>query len=75
MIRRRARLENMAIVPASQLPFKEEWRRMASALPPGEALFVVPIAETPLKKSMRQVAATLRARGCAISAIPEKLLD
>jgi hypothetical protein len=31
----RARLDNIAIVPASMLPFKESWQKVANGLPEG----------------------------------------
>lgn len=60
---RRLRSDNLVLVPASQLPFKEEWARVASGLPPREALVVVPEAETPLKQMARAVVPQMRAKG------------
>lgn len=66
---RRLRSENLTLVPASQLPFQDEWRRVANDLPAGSVLFVVPADETPIKRSMRSVARTLRRQGRRIAAI------
>lgn len=35
---RKARLDNIAIVPASMLPFKEAWLKVANKLPQGAVL-------------------------------------
>ena len=35
---RKARLDNIAIVPASQLPFKDIWQHVANTLPQGSIL-------------------------------------
>ncbi|MDP9472353.1 MAG: hypothetical protein M3Q71_17070 [Chloroflexota bacterium] len=53
----------VALMPASLLPFKQVWQRLARALPPGTALIVVPEEETPLRRSLRRVARQLRQRG------------
>jgi hypothetical protein len=67
---RRARLDNITLVPASLLPFKEQWHQLANSMPTGEVLFVVPEDETPLRQTMRQLVPQLRARGRHITAIP-----
>ena len=67
--RNKVRLDTIVILPASMLPFRAEWKRLAAELEPDGALFVVPTAETPLKQTMRQVATTLRHRGHSISAV------
>ncbi len=61
--------DNLTLVPASLLPFKDEWQRIANDLPKGSALFVVPDDDTPLRRRMRSVALHLRRRGRRISAV------
>lgn len=61
-MKRRATSDNFVVVPASQLPFREQWRRLADELPPHNVMFVVPASEIPLKRSMR-MAVDLRRRG------------
>ncbi len=63
------RSDNLTVVPASQLPFKQKWQTIANRLPQGTVLFVVPSQELPVKTSMRRVALTLRARGRLIGAV------
>lgn len=60
---RRDRLDNLALVPANFLPFKEQWQQVANVLPDGDALFLVPISDSPLRRSMMKVAAQWRSRG------------
>jgi hypothetical protein len=69
MRRRYVQFHNPALVPASLLPFKDEWQHLADSLAPGDALLVIPATETPLKGSMRKVASTLRARGRTIATV------
>ncbi len=63
-----ARGDNLTVLPASMLPFKSEWQRLANKLPEGNVLFVVPEEDTPGGKSMRRVARHLGGRGRQISA-------
>lgn len=67
---RRLWSDNLVLVPASQLPFKDEWERIANGLPTGEALLVVPSNETPLKHMARALVPHLRAQGRHVTAIP-----
>ncbi len=63
------RSDNLAFVPASMLPFKEDWQRLANGLPHGNALFVVPDGESPIRNSMRSVAVQLLKHGLRVSAV------
>lgn len=63
MIRGRARSDTITLVPACELPFRDEWQAIANGLPLGAVLFVVPDHETTSKRTMRQVAAGFRAQG------------
>jgi hypothetical protein len=69
---KRLRSDNLLLAPASELPFKDEWHRLAHSLPAGSMLFVVPADETPMKHRMREIAATLRHQGRRIAAVPSK---
>lgn len=48
---RKARLDNIAIVPASQLPFKNIWQAKANTLPIGSVL----LYHFPKHKSFQQI--------------------
>lgn len=67
--RRRVRSDNLVVMPASLLPFKKEWQRIANSLPQGGTLLVVPDKEVPVRRSMRRVAAHLYARGRRVASI------
>ncbi len=61
--------DTITLVSASQLAFRGKWRRIATCLPAGSALFVVPTDETPMKRSMRKVAETLHQQGWRIVSV------
>jgi len=61
--------DHVVLMPASFLRFRNEWRRIANALPRDEALLVVPNEGTALRASMRDVAWALRLRGIRVSAV------
>lgn len=71
---KRARLDNITLVPASLLPFKKRWQQLAGELPAREALFVVPEGETPLRQTMRRLVPQLRASGRHVTALSAKQL-
>ena len=64
----RARTDTITLVPASLLPFKEQWQPLARSLPTGAALLVVPDTETPLRRTMRRLVPQLRAQGRHVTA-------
>ncbi|MDP9366673.1 MAG: hypothetical protein M3Q03_00105 [Chloroflexota bacterium] len=66
---RRIRPDTVTLVPASLLPFKQEWQRLARALPPGSTLIVVPAADSPLCRSMQRVAVQLREGGHRVTTV------
>lgn len=68
----RVQSDNLAFVPATLLPLRADWQRVANALPAGSALFVVPSAETPLKQVMRRVAWSCQHRRHPVAAISYK---
>ena len=65
-----AALENLALVPASLLPHKAIYQRLANQLPAGAVLVVLPDEDTPERRSLQEAAARLRAKGHAIATIP-----
>ena len=68
MMHGRLRSDTPTMIPASELPFREEWRLIANALPRGAVLFVVPEGETASKQSMPRLAARVRSQGRPIYA-------
>lgn len=70
--RRHVQFDNIALVPASALPFKDEWQTIANALPRGDALLLVPEADSPMRRSLVSVAEQLRRRGHRVAAVGAK---
>lgn len=63
------RSDNITLIPASQLPLREEWAKIAHGLQAHDVLLVVPAGETPLKQVARALVPQLRARGRHVTAI------
>jgi len=61
--------DNLTLIPASQLPFRDEWRRLAAALPAGEILMIVPSGSGQLRGVMHVLSPALRERGRHITTI------
>jgi hypothetical protein len=57
------RLDNIAVVPASLLPFKEQWQQVANGLPAGSTLLVLPPPLTRPRVILERLAVRLRAAG------------
>ena len=70
---RRALSDNLVLIPASQLPFKDEWERIAHGLPAREVVMVIPSTETPFKRVARALVPQLRAHGRHVTAIATDL--
>jgi hypothetical protein len=56
-------LDNLALVPASELASLAEWQRRARALPDGETLLVIPSGNERLQAVGRQVQRSQSQRG------------
>ncbi len=68
--RHHVKLDNIALLPASLLPFRDELQAIANTLPQGAVLFVVPDEDTPIRESMRRrVVGQLRARGHRVTVV------
>ncbi len=64
---RKAKLDNLALVPASLLPFKEQWQEVANSKAEEEVLIVLPTVEQRSRRVVEQVAAQLREKGHAVT--------
>ncbi len=62
------KLDNVALVPGSLLPFKNEYQQIANRLPKGEILIVLP-QELGKRRAFEQIAALLLQQGKAITTI------
>ena len=67
---RKARLDNLALVPASLLPFKERWQEAANSKAGEHVLIVLPTLGTRPRNVMERVAALIREKGYAVTILP-----
>ncbi len=67
-------LDNIALVPASLLPLKDQWQRMANGLPAGDVLMVVPTGNSRLRKVLHTLSPVLKAHGWHITTLPAEWL-
>jgi hypothetical protein len=65
---------NSAVVPASMLPYKEQWQAAANSLPKGTVLVVLPRANGTARQSAEMVARYLRAEGRMVSVMAAERL-
>lgn len=63
------KLDNLALVPASLLPFKAQYQAIANDLPTGEMLIIRPVTEKS-RRVLDAVSDLLKAKGCRISMVP-----
>jgi len=66
---RKAKLDNIAIVPASLLPFKEQYQQLANDLPDGDLLICVPRCGKAQRDILERAAAALRAKGWRVTTV------
>lgn len=67
---RRAKLDNLALVPGSMLPYMEACQESANRLPTGAVLIVLPEENEAQKRTMLLVAKLLATEGHQVSVIP-----
>ena len=66
---RKARLDNLALVPASLLPFKKQWQEVANSKPGEHVLIVLPTVEKRPRSVLERVAAHLREKGHPVTTL------
>ena len=67
----RARLDNLAIVPASLLPEKTEWQALANTLPAGSTLIILPSKPSAARAALEQVSRNLSAHGSHVTTVEQ----
>jgi hypothetical protein len=67
---RKAKLDNLALVPGSLLPFKKEWQQLANSLPEGSTLIVLPSSDCSTRRTLEKVSQALRDKGRRVTTIP-----
>ncbi|HLZ21022.1 MAG TPA: hypothetical protein VKQ30_02715 [Ktedonobacterales bacterium] len=65
----KARLDNIALVPASLLPQKARYQALANQLPAGDILVVLPAAPSPERQVLTKTAALFEAKGRHVTAL------
>ena len=68
---RGARLDNLAIVPASLLPHKAEWQALANNLPSGSTLIVLPRTPGAAREALERVSSDLSAHGSRVTTVEQ----
>ena len=66
---RRARLDNLAIVPASLLPHKAEWQALANSQPTGSTVIVLPPKPGTARAALERIGSRLSAHGTRVTTI------
>ena len=66
----RARFDNVALIPASLLPFKLQWQQLADGLPSGSALIVIPAPGSSQSEAVEQIAASFATKGWSVNLLP-----
>jgi len=65
----KARLDNIALVPASLLPYRARYQAIANRLPHGDILIVLPGAETPGRQLLESTARLFKAKGHGVKIV------
>jgi hypothetical protein len=63
---RKAKLDNLALLPASLLPFKAEYQAIANQQAPGTTLVVLPAGDSRPRRTLENVAIRMRAKGQSV---------
>ncbi len=71
---RRAKLDNLALVPGNLLPFKKAWQELANQLPEGSTLIVLPSSDSSARKALEKVSSMLKAKGHRVRTLPAELV-
>jgi hypothetical protein len=66
---RHATLDNLALVPASMLPYRKEYQAIANHQPPGTTLIVLPSSGGRQRAALEGVASGLRAKGRRVATV------
>ena len=66
---RKAQLDNIAVVPASMLPFKQQWQQLANKLPEGSTLIILPSPTHRRRQTFERVARQLRTEGKLVTTV------
>ncbi len=68
---RKAKLDNLALVPGSLLPFKEEWQKLANDLPEGSTLIILPCSNGSARQTLEKVSRSMKAKGQRVTTLSQ----
>ena len=71
---RKAKLDNLVLVPASLLSYKAEYQAIANQQPPGTTLVVLPTGDSLSRRTLERVATRMRAKGQAVQTVQAPLV-
>ncbi len=66
---KKAKLDNIVLMPASALPFKRQYQEIANRIPERGVLIVTPLKAAPPSKLLQHTAALLRAKGYLVQLV------
>ena len=67
----KAKLDNLALVPASLLPYKQEWQALANTLPSGSTLIVLPAKPGAARKALERVSSQISSKGSRVTTVQQ----
>jgi hypothetical protein len=65
----RAKLDNLTLLPASLLPYKDQWQAIANGLSSNGVLIILPETGQTPRKALERVATHLKAAGYPVTTI------
>jgi hypothetical protein len=72
---RKATLDNLALLPASLLPFKAEYQAIANQQAPGTILVVLPTNDSLPRRTLERVVTRMQARGQSVRTVMKSQLQ
>jgi len=67
---KRARFDNLVLVPAALLPIKATWQQIADELPLGSVLIILPASAGPHRDALERIKASFEATGRVVKTLP-----
>ncbi len=71
---RKAKLDNLALIPGSLLAFKEEWQDLANKLPEGSILIILPSSNGSARQTLEKVSRSMKAKGQRVATLSQDQL-
>jgi len=68
-------MDNVALVPASLLPFKARWQAVANDLPRGDILIVLPDSASAARRTLQSIGTILKTKGHQVTTIAAGTLE